>query len=309
MHGVLVCPKCHCELIKAKGSFTCEKCRHNFSANEYGYYEFILKKASLQVDAYTDEYAHSQILGGPRFVKEFLHPLILQEHVERILEVGAGVGKSISAVSQMGYEAYGIDLPSLSPFWAKAARDPHVFLSSDATQMPFRNDYFDFVFSLGVIEHIGTVMGHCTLADDFWEVRQEYANEIVRITKPGGRIVISCPNKSFPIDIQHGPTDDITPKSKVNRLREIIYEKFKINLHPVWGKQHLLSYSEVNELFRVAGVQSFDPLPLRGYFGFSTFESGYLKYVRPVAEAYINKLPAFLRSTFFNPYLFVQMRK
>jgi SAM-dependent methyltransferase len=56
-------------------------------------------------------------------------------------------------------------------------------------RLPFAADTFDFVLSNEVIEHV---------QDD-----ARYAAEMVRVTRPGGRMVIFAPNRWYPVE-QHG---------------------------------------------------------------------------------------------------------
>lgn len=65
---------------------------------------------------------------------------------------------------------------------------PHALVSV-AEYLPYRSNLFDVVFSNETIEHV---------QDDSMAAR-----EMVRVTKPGGRIVIFCPNRWYPVE-QHG---------------------------------------------------------------------------------------------------------
>ncbi len=302
----LACVKCHAPLIEEEKKLRCEKCDSFFSTNKYG---FIVLTDS-NVDSTTDDYAHTQELSGKRVYDDYLKPYLLQEPVERVLDVGCGIGQTVNYLIEDGYDAYGIDLPNLSKYWAKAGNSPQHFISCDATQIPFIDNYFDVTYSLGVIEHIGTILGHCSLASNYWEVRQQYANEILRVTKPSGRILIACPNKSFPVDIQHGVRDALTLITLGNRLRNYIFKKTGINIHPTWGKYHLLSYSECRRLFcGNSSGRSFNPVSLKGYFGLTSFQSGFLRPFKILSAIYINNLPRLLRSSFLNPYMLVEIRK
>ena len=55
--------------------------------------------------------------------------------------------------------------------------------------MPFGDNTFDLAFSNEVIEHV---------QDD-----AIYAAEMVRVVKPGGKILLFCPNRWYPVE-QHG---------------------------------------------------------------------------------------------------------
>jgi SAM-dependent methyltransferase len=65
---------------------------------------------------------------------------------------------------------------------------PHALVAA-AEALPYRTDLFDTILSNEVIEHV---------ADD-WQA----AAEMVRTLKPGGRIVLFCPNRWYPVE-QHG---------------------------------------------------------------------------------------------------------
>jgi hypothetical protein len=128
------------------------------------------------------------------------------------------------------------------------------------------------------------------------------------VLRPNGRLLVTCPNKSFPVDIQHGPNDD--GLSADNRFRSWLHHKTGINVHRTWGEYHLLSPREVKRLFCAeAGARSSRTLPIRGYFGFRRFQKGFLKPFAYVATAYVNRLPRITWDTFLNPYTLVEIRK
>jgi SAM-dependent methyltransferase len=304
--NILVCVKCHAPLIEEEDSLRCEKCDSLFGKNKYGFIEF----TDLGIATTTDDYAHAQEYRGKRIYTDYLKPYLLQEPVKRTLEVGCGIGQLVNSLIEDGYDAYGIDLPALSGYWSNAENSPQRFLACNATQLPFPDNWFDVTYSIAVIEHIGTSIGACTLASNYREILQQYADEMLRVTKPGGRIFVSCPNKSFPIDIQHGVRDALTPITLGNRIRNYIFEKTGMNIHQTWGDYHLVSYSECRKLFcGKSRKSSFTPLPLKGYFGFESFHSGFLKPFMILTNMYINNLPRILRSSFLNPYLLVEIRK
>ena len=89
-----------------------------------------------------------------------------------------------------------------------------------------------------------------------------------------------------------------------------LFNKTGVNLHPIWGRYHLLSYRETRKLFCQPHSEcDFEPLPLNGYFGFGRFESGILKLIAWLATIYVQHLPRVLRTSFFNPYMLVQIRR
>lgn len=305
----LTCCRCGAGLAWDSAGLQCAGCAHLYEFNRYGFAELLppdLAEDSSALDTTTAEYADDQHCTGVRVVRDYLLPRLAAEPVHTVLDVGCGIGAGVRQLAESGYDTYAVDLPALSRFWAEAGNDRTRFFGSNALQLPFANASFDVVYSLGVIEHVGTVMGHCTLRPDFALHRQRYAAEIVRVTKPGGRIIIACPNKTFPIDIQHGPVDEAGPK---HRIRSMIFDRTGINLHKTWGAYHLLSYGEVRQLFcDQAGARSFEPLPLAGYFAFGRFQRGFLKPFGRFAEYYARRLPSPVRASFLNPYVLVEIR-
>jgi SAM-dependent methyltransferase len=306
--NAVVCPSCLGILDPLGGDFVCESCGYYFDRDENGYLDFVLDKSLAEIDTTTDGYASDQETGGDRFYDDFLRPYLVREPFHRILDVGCGISRGITRLLEEGFDAYGIDLPGLSKYWARIGNDRDRYICCDSVKMPFPNDYFDAVYSIGVIEHIGTVDGKSTLCSDYLNRRRQFANEILRITRPGGRILVSCPNKNFPIDIQHGPEDDAYAKK--SRLRNPIFAKTGMNIHRTQGRYHLLSYAEMRNLFcDTCKGSAVEPLSLKNYFGFGRFRSGFLKPIAKITEIYVNRLPGFLRGSFLNPYVLVQIRK
>jgi SAM-dependent methyltransferase len=308
---VLTCPVCHGHFRDDNGKLACNDCGLVFGRNDDGFIEFVTNKQMYETESTTQGKAEAQSSAGAKRVDdEYIKPFIHQEHFERVLDVGCGVGRTISSLLEEGYEAYGIDLPCLSQFWSQAGNSVDNFMCCDALNLPFQDDYFDVVISLGVIEHIGTVSGHTTLRPDYRKLRQKYADELTRVTRPGGRILLAGPNKRFPIDPQHQVRDDASPKGLSIAIRDKIFQKTGLNIHPVWGDYHLMSYSDVDELFcRSRKASRYEALPLKNYFGFNMFKSGYFRFFDRFAQLWLNGLPRSLRTSFINPYVIVQIRK
>jgi SAM-dependent methyltransferase len=309
-HLTFTCPSCRETLSLAGRSALCNRCKRVFGVSEYGYWDLTSRLESgtlAELPPTPDDYVEDQHCNGERLFEGFLKPLIGAIQPAEALDVGCGAGEMVRQFQKSGIRCYGIDLPSNAKHWAIAEADSSSFFGADARRLPFADNSFDFVMSLGVIEHIGTVTGHCTLSKTYVEDRLRFAEEIVRVTKPNGSIVIAAPNKLFPVDIQHGPTDEVSSKAP---LRSLISRKTGLNVHKTWGDYHLPSYSEVRRLFLDhAGARSWEALPLKGYFGFGRFRRGFLRPFSLLAEAYVDHLPQPFLRTCLNPYVLVRITK
>lgn len=109
-------------------------------------------------------------------------------HDAVILEAGCGVGAYSSQIRQQyspHVEAFDLEEARVKEAQADT---PHALVAA-AEALPYRPDLFDTILSNEVIEHV---------ADDRAAVA-----EMVRTLKPGGRIVLFCPNRWYPVE-QHG---------------------------------------------------------------------------------------------------------
>ncbi len=106
---------------------------------------------------------------------------------QRILDVGTGVGAYLSVFARYTNHAIGIEVETER---AQKVRQGGLVVSQAVGEaLPFSAASFDLVFSHEVIEHVN---------DD-----RQTAAEMVRVTAPGGRIVIFCPNRWYPFET-HG---------------------------------------------------------------------------------------------------------
>ena len=106
----------------------------------------------------------------------------------RVLVAGCGIGMYASRIRRIYTEAvFAFDIEYAR---ARKAREalPHA-LAAAGERIPFADDSFDTVLSHEVIEHI---------AED-----RRAARELLRVAKPGGRILLFCPNRWYPFET-HG---------------------------------------------------------------------------------------------------------
>ncbi|MGH7686714.1 MAG: class I SAM-dependent methyltransferase [Candidatus Dormibacteria bacterium] len=303
LDDVLACPRCKHRI--SADSFVCTGCGHGNAVNNYGFAELVADDAVTSVDVIDTDYAADQHDAESGLYARYLKPYLAAVAPSAVVDVGCGVGRAVTLMACDGYEAFGVDVPAVARLWADYENDPRRFVCGDATALPFRDGVFDLAISRGVIEHIGTSIGHYTLDSDFRLQRRRFAEELLRVLKPGGRALVACPNKAFPVDIQHAPSDGL---ARVHPLREYVFARTGVNLHRTWGAYHLLSFPELRSLFLEAGARSVAPLPVRDYFAFGRFQRGALKPLGTAATAYVNHLPRALWRTALNPYVIGEIR-
>ena len=97
----------------------------------------------------------------------------------KILEVGCGQGTGLHFLKKMGFKnLYGIEVSNERIKRAKKNVGANVFLKVyDGNKIPFSDEYFDFIFSLAVIEHVSEPL--------------LFLKEIQRVSKKKAQIVIS----------------------------------------------------------------------------------------------------------------------
>jgi SAM-dependent methyltransferase len=105
----------------------------------------------------------------------------------RALDVGCGIGMYTAALAGCCSQVVGIEIEAER---AVDARQAGLTVAQGAAeQLPFPDGAFDLVFSHEVLEHV---------ADD-----RATAAEMVRVARPGGRLIIFVPNRWYPFET-HG---------------------------------------------------------------------------------------------------------
>ncbi|HMF57980.1 MAG TPA: class I SAM-dependent methyltransferase [Pyrinomonadaceae bacterium] len=99
---------------------------------------------------------------------------------KKVLEVGCGLGTDLLQFARGGAQTYGIDLTEKGALLTRRRLGLYghsgQILVGDAENLPFRSDYFDLVYSWGVIHHTPDT--------------GRAAREIVRVCRPGGSVLV-----------------------------------------------------------------------------------------------------------------------
>lgn len=106
---------------------------------------------------------------------------------KRVLDVGCGVGMYLAAFHQHTPHVFGVEVELE---WAREAQCHAAgVVQAVGESLPFADGSFDLTFSHEVLEHV---------TDD-----RAVLAEMVRVTRPGGLVVLFVPNRLYPFET-HG---------------------------------------------------------------------------------------------------------
>lgn len=213
-----------------------------------------------------------------------------------ILSAGCGVGADVDMLRESGFVAYGVDCGSRVEAWTRR-RHKDAFQIGSVAHLPYADDTFDAVITGCLLPHIGVVGDTSVLREDAAAQRRRVAAELLRVTRPGGSIIMGCPNRLCPADLFH--KRQMSGASSFARWH-LPSERF------------LLSFGDHVDLF--GDGAKVDTLPVSGYWGFHTKKLRLpTRMLAALLEAYFAVLSVpwlgMLRRSGLNPWLMVIARK
>lgn len=106
----------------------------------------------------------------------------------RILVDGCGVGQYVKHLAALGYNTIGLDIDLDRVMTGSQAGVDQLHVAA-GEYLPYPDRSFDAILSHEVIEHVS----NDRLA----------AREMIRVLRPGGRVILFCPNRWYPFET-HG---------------------------------------------------------------------------------------------------------
>ncbi len=150
---------------------------------------------------------------------------------KKILDAGSGTGTADAYLAGKGAQLYLVDISDkalgFQKKYFKSLRVEGKFFRQDLFKMNFAPASFDAVFNGGVIEHF----------DD--EMKVEMIKIMWRLVKPGGRLLIGCPNAG-----------DI-PFMIAKKILELRHKW-------AFGKEDDLTGNRLSRLMKRAGIRNFE---------------------------------------------------
>ena len=141
---------------------------------------------------------------------------------KKVLDVACGEGYGSALMSRSAAEVSGVDISAAAITHARALyadRANVQYFEASCTQLPFDHASFDVVVSFETIEHIAE--------------QAEFLDEIKRVLKPDGVLILSCPNKAEYSD-KRGFTNEF-------HVKELYRRELEALLAPRFAKRRWLS--------------------------------------------------------------------
>ncbi len=151
-----------------------------------------LERGSKAYFAYIIQHRTTYFYYFPEILAYFqIHQVLTQQ--PKLLEVGCGMGTDLLQLAQLGYQCYGIDLADNHITLARQLFRLHntsaTIQKDNAEQLEFPDEYFDAVYSFGVIHHT--------------QNPQNAIRELWRVMKPEGRGIVMLYHKYSLNNLMH----------------------------------------------------------------------------------------------------------
>jgi SAM-dependent methyltransferase len=296
--SIFACPACCGSLAWDTEKIECLKCGRRY-AYESGFPDLVIgerfeDEPNEELTAYEEEC--NLYTAQNYFLPLFKQLLGGQKRRPRILSLGCGTGADVDVIGAAGFSVMGIDCGARAAAWPNRV-NKHSLLHANGKNLPFESGSFDAVYCGCVFPHVGTIGDSHKVRPTYAEERAQLALEMGRVLRPGGHIVVSSPNRNFPLDIFHGRTKE-NPFPRLNPP----------------GDPFLLSFRDYRQLFQPAGCSALSLLPVKGYWGFVRRKRtlmGRLTMlpVDAIFRLVSTKMGAALRNTVVSPWIVVMGTK
>ena len=153
LQKIVCCPKCQKRLSVKKRSLDCLYCQKHYP---------LINNIPIFEDSDFKKYKSSKNLPNENPFRYALHFWLYKKYLLKylkpqpkdiILDIGCGLGHCLDFLTKFSKNLMGLDTDFISLFYAKKTTKADYVLSR-GEKMPFKDDSFDKLLNLGVLEHI-----------------------------------------------------------------------------------------------------------------------------------------------------------
>jgi SAM-dependent methyltransferase len=130
----------------------------------------------------------------------------------QVLDVASGAGFGMQMLRQAGACPIGLDYDAHALSQVLSVEPKARLVHADATCLPFHPHSLDLVVSFETIEHVPDA--------------QALVREVRRVLKPGGRLVLSTPNRAFGPEERHTQNPFHVREFTADELRDVLQASF-----------------------------------------------------------------------------------
>ncbi len=181
---------------------------------------------------YTTEITSDEIASDNPIHQRLLFPYLKAKDMVsgNLLEIGCGFGRGVEVLTQACDHYTGVDKIEGLVKELQSKYPGSKFIAANIPPLSgLEDNTYDWIVSFQVIEHI---------KDD-----HAYLQEIKRVLKPGGKAIITTPNKKFTLTRNPWHIREYT----VTELAELCKKYFeKVDLKGVRGNEKIMDYHEKN---------------------------------------------------------------
>lgn len=139
----------------------------------------------------------------------------------RVLDIACGAGFGLEMLRQAGARAIGMDLDAEALSTCRRGYPCAPVSRADAAHLPLPDESMDLVVSFETLEHVPDA--------------EAVVAELARVLRPGGRLVLSTPNRVFGPPERHAGNPYHVREFDAEELRALLRERFeRVAIHGQW---------------------------------------------------------------------------